>query len=87
MSAPKPKNPIIEAQIERALEVYRLMRVPPEMLAKLAELIEEGLTTNPTAMAHIDRLTARPVAQSSDVRPKPGVEPARDRKAGGGSGS
>ena len=54
----KPKDPLIEAQIERTLRPYRRIATPA-MLETMREQLELMLTTHPTAMGLLDALRER----------------------------
>jgi hypothetical protein len=68
-----PKDPYVEAQIERALEPWA-GKATPEMLAAMRERLEEMLTTHPTAVGLLDQLRKAPVPDASGQRPIEGHE-------------
>jgi hypothetical protein len=70
----KPKDPIIEAQIERTLKPY-IGVATPEMLQTMREELEEMLTTHPTAVGLLNQLRDRAAPLASGDVPKEGAEP------------
>jgi|HubBroStandDraft_4_1064222.scaffolds.fasta_scaffold668387_2 hypothetical protein len=83
--ADAPKDPLVEAQIERALAPYRGW--PPAMLATLREGLEEMYATHPTALALLEQLRDRAAPQRSGEVPIDGAEVEPERKAGGKEGA
>jgi hypothetical protein len=81
---PKEKDPLVEAQIERALEPYRGW--PPAALATMREGLEEMFTTHPAAVALLRQLREHTVPQRSGEVPI-GDAAEDDRKAGGKEGA
>jgi hypothetical protein len=68
-----PKDPYVEAQIERQLKPF-VGKVAPDMLAVMRERLEEMLTTHPTAVGLLDQLRKSPVPEMSGERPTAGHE-------------
>jgi hypothetical protein len=68
-----PKDPYVEAQIERQLKPL-VGKVTPDMLAAMRERLEEMLTTHPTAVGLLDQLRKHPVPDASGERPTAGHE-------------
>ena len=79
------KDPLVEAQIERALAPYRGW--PPAMLATLREGLEEMYATHPTAIALLEQLRERAAPDATDTMPIEGAGVEADRKAGGKEGA
>jgi hypothetical protein len=79
------KDPLVEAQIERALAPYRGW--PPAMLATMREGLEEMYATHPTAIALLEQLRERAAPQQSGEVPVDGAGAQAERKAGGKEGA
>jgi hypothetical protein len=79
----KDKDPLIEAQIERALAPYRGW--PSAMLATMREGLEEMFSSHPTAVALLRQLREHEVPQRSGEVPIGDAED--ERKAGGKEGA
>lgn len=79
----KPKDPLIEAQIERTLRPYRGIATPA-MLETMREELEEMLTAHPTAMALLNQLRERPAPLASAEVPRAGAD---DNADGGKEGA
>jgi hypothetical protein len=62
-------DPIIEADIQRALKPYAGM-APPSLLQTMRETMEEALETDPRAIALRERIRARAVPDKSGDGPK-----------------
>lgn len=82
-----PEDPLLEAQIERAMAPYQRM-LPPGALAEMRELVSDFLATHPAAVRLMARLrppptvdVSGPVEGQDDLA---GAEPATDRKTGTG---
>ncbi len=80
---PTPLDPIVEAEVERAISPY-VGLLPPEVLKTMREVLEDALTTHPVAMKLIDHLRERVAPDASGTIPKEGAEPRRDEKAKAG---
>ena len=79
MSTKPPKDPLIEAKIERALAKYRGV-APPHMIAAMRRQLEELLTTHPVAVGLLEQVRKlHPPANTDDV-PKNGVEEKDEEK-------
>jgi len=72
-----PRDPLIEAQIERTLKPYRGIATAA-MLETMREQLEEMLTTDPLAVAMIDQLRARATPDVSGVVLREGAEHEAD---------
>jgi hypothetical protein len=77
---PPTKDPLIEAQIERALAKYRGV-APPHMIAAMRRELEDLLTTHPTAVALVEQVRKIKVPVNSDDVPKDGAA-AKDEEEG-----
>ena len=67
-----PQDPVLEAELDRAIEPYRAL-LPPELLAELRESLADALTTHPVGRSLLDRVRPQPVVESSGPRPKEGA--------------
>ena len=85
-ASPKPASPLLDEEIELALEPFKEL-VPPEMIEHLRVLMAEAALEHPTAAALLRQLEAEPVVQASDVYLKDGVDPGSRGKVGGGTAS
>ncbi|WP_437875749.1 hypothetical protein [Sorangium sp. So ce513] len=65
---------VVAETVERSLAPYRGL-VPPEMLAQMREAIEDELVNNPTSVALLRQLMARPAPASSGEVPREGAPP------------
>jgi hypothetical protein len=85
--SPKPaQDPLVEAEIQRALAPYVAL-LSPDALAIMRDVLEDALTTHPVAVKLLDHIRERPEQDTSGVVVKEGAEPASDEpKAGGGEG-
>jgi len=79
----KPKDPHIEAQIERTLRPYRGIATPA-MLETMREGLELMLTTHPVAVGLLDQL--RDYAEPAPLVTEDSAEPA-DKADGGKEGA
>jgi hypothetical protein len=78
----KPKDPIVEAQIERTLSKFRGISTPA-MLETMREELEEMLTTHPVAVGLMEQLRDHaPPEHGSGEGLREGAEP--EEKAGSG---
>lgn len=81
----KPKDPLIEAQVERTLRPY-LGIATPEMLETMREGLEQMLTNHPVAVGLLNQLRDRPAPLASEEVPRDGAEP-EDEAHGGEEGA
>ena len=79
----KPKDPVVEAQIDRTLAKYKRI-APPHMLAKMREELRELLTTHPVGAALMDQARKRAPPLTSGAQAKEGVK--EDDDASGDKG-
>lgn len=80
-----PDDPVLVAEVQRAIEPYRRM-FPPEVVLVMEEILEHALTTHPVGVKLLDRVRPRAARERSDTRPKDGVAeaaPARLAKKAG----
>jgi hypothetical protein len=68
----KPRDPLIEAQIERTLRPY-LGIAPPVVLKAMREQLEEMLTTDPLAVSMMEKLRAHAAPGASEIHTIEGV--------------
>jgi hypothetical protein len=80
----EPRDPYVEAQIERTLEPYKAI-TPPAMLETMREELRLMLTTDPNAVALLNQLRERGAPLATTERLKDGVEPPADTGAKEGS--
>jgi hypothetical protein len=74
-------DPRIEAQIQRSLKRYE-GRVPQVMLDTMREILEDALTTHPTAKALVDAVYGPADAQAGDARsPQDAKDPQASAEA------
>jgi hypothetical protein len=82
-----PEDPLLEAQIERAMAPYVGM-VPPKALAEMREFVSDFLATHPVAVRLMARLRPPPTVDVSgplgDQEDPADTEPATERKTGTG---
>ena len=85
---PTPLDPLVAAEVERALSPY-VGLVPPDVLQTMREVLEDALTTHPVAMKLLDHLRERVAQEVSGTIPKEGAEPRLEEKgkAGGDEGA
>jgi hypothetical protein len=79
-----PEDPVLEAELERALDPYRGV-LPADLFAELRASLADALTTHPVGKALLDRVRPPPGQQKSGPRAKPGAEddePEAKGKAG-----
>ncbi len=81
MTAKPPRDPHLDAQIERTLAKYRGI-APPSMLRAMRKQLEHLLTTDPRAKELMEVVRKRPIPVHSGDVPKDGVED--DGEAGHG---
>jgi hypothetical protein len=74
------KDPLVEAELERALQRY-VGLVPPAMLETMRDILEDALTSHPVAVKLLDHLRERPAEDASGPRPKEGADPAAGAEA------
>ena len=81
-SASSPPDPIVAAEVERAIAPYERI-LPPDVVLTMREILEHALTSHPVGMALVDRVRPRQVDKQSGPRPI-GAEPAAPaaKKAG-----
>src|SRR5262245_2801914 len=61
------EDPVLEAELDRALRPYRDL-LPPEMLRHFRETLADALTTHPVGSRLLERVKPPPVvAKSGDV--------------------
>jgi hypothetical protein len=75
----QPRDPLIEAQIERTLRPYQSI-TPPLVLQTMREQLEEMLTTDPLAVSMMDQLRAHAVPITSGMETREGVEKDEEAK-------
>ncbi len=81
MSAKPPKDPHIEAQIDRTLAKYRGI-APPSMLRAMRRQLRRVLETDPRAQALLDVMRKRPIPVRSEDMAKDGAEDEDDANGG-----
>ena len=75
------QDPIVLAQVERALEPYRAF-VPPDLLQVFREELIYAMTEGPVLKELVNRLRDRPAVEHSGATPT--QEADADKKAGAG---
>ena len=80
-----PDDPVLEAELARALAPYREL-LSPELLAELRETLADALTTHPVGSALLDWLRPAPVVARSGEVEKEGAPAAEGEKAKDGAG-
>ena len=81
MTAKPPRDPHLDAQIERTLAKYRGI-APPSMLRAMREQLRHLLATDPNAKAMMDILRHRPVPVRSEDVAKDGAEDETEANGG-----
>jgi len=83
VSTPRAKDPVLEAEIERALAPY-IALVPSEMLAIMRAELERALTNDPVGQSLLKQVRPPPtVDQSGDVATREAEPDKRTSKTGG----
>lgn len=72
-----PDDPIVVAQVERALAPYRGL-LPPEAREACEEVLVMVLTTHPEVAPMVNRLRRAVAVQRSGPRPREAAPPARN---------
>ena len=82
-TASNPVDPIVAAEVKRALAPYEGIH-PPDVLATMAEILEHALTTHPVGTALVDRVRPRvsPSQSATVAKDEESAASAPAKKAG-----
>jgi hypothetical protein len=73
---------LIEAEVQRAMEPYRALGLPADVLAELERLLRFGLKTHPSAQQLLRQLIDEPVLVESDSIETRGIVDAAKKGEG-----
>lgn len=77
------EDPILAAEIERAVAPYRAL-FPAEAIATIEDILEHALTTHPVGAALLDRMRPRAAPDRSGAQAKDGgADAVADAKKAG----
>lgn len=67
-TASSPPDPIVAAEVERAIAPYERL-FPPDVVLTMREILEHALTSHPVGMALVDRVRPRQARDRSGAQP------------------
>ena len=81
-----PDDPVLDAELARALDPYRAL-LSPELFAELEETLADALTTHPVGSRLLDRLRPPPALVASGEVEKDGQAPSDADEVEGKNGA